>query len=57
MIARTYHWKFKVRETHLDTFGHMNHAKYLEIFEQARWELINEGGYGLKKIKEHVYCN
>jgi thioesterase III len=50
MIARTFHWKFKVLETHLDTFGHMNHAKYLEVFEQARWELINQGGYGLKKI-------
>ncbi len=45
-------WQFTVLETHLDTFGHMNNATYLQIFEQARWEFINERGYGLKKIIE-----
>lgn len=52
MFARTYDWTFTVLETHLDTFGHMNHATYFQIFEQARWDLINKGGYGLKKIME-----
>lgn len=45
-------WHFHVLETHLDTFGHMNHATYLQLFEQARWEFITERGYGLKKIIE-----
>jgi thioesterase III len=48
----TFHWYFIVRETYLDTFGHMNHATYLQLFEQARWEFITERGYGLKKIME-----
>ncbi len=43
-------YHFTVQETHLDVFGHMNHAVYLELFEEARWDLITVGGYGLKKI-------
>ena len=41
-----------VREHHLDTFGHVNNAVYLQIFEEARWEMVNRAGYGLAKIKE-----
>ena len=43
-------YNFQVQETHLDTFGHMNHATYLVIYEQARWEWITEGGFGLDRI-------
>lgn len=43
-------WSFQVLESHLDIFGHMNHANYLEMFEQARWEFITKRGYGLNKI-------
>lgn len=45
-------WHFQVLEGHLDTFGHMNHATYLQIFEQARWDLITNKGFGLKEITE-----
>jgi thioesterase-3 len=45
-------YRFKVLETHLDTFGHMNNATYLKIFEEARWEMITENGYGLNRIQE-----
>lgn len=41
-----------VQEAHLDSFGHLNNARYLELFEQARWDIINSNGYGLKKIQE-----
>ena len=39
-------------ERHLDTFGHVNNATYLEIFEQARWEWISSHGYGLERVQE-----
>ncbi len=45
-------WHFTVLETHLDTFGHMNHATYLQLFEQARWEFITARGYGLERVKK-----
>lgn len=48
----TFEYHFKVLETHLDTFGHMNHATYLVVFEQARWEFITEHGWGLDRIQE-----
>lgn len=41
-----------IRENHLDTFGHVNNAVYLQIFEEARWELVTKHGYGMDKIRE-----
>lgn len=41
-----------IHEGHLDTFGHVNNATYLQLFEQARWDWITRGGYGLAKIQE-----
>jgi thioesterase-3 len=47
-----YEYALTIREGHLDTFGHVNNAVYLELFEEARWELITRGGYGMAKIRE-----
>jgi acyl-CoA thioester hydrolase len=41
-----------IRESHLDTFGHVNNATYLQLFEEARWELITNNGYGLNMIRK-----
>jgi acyl-CoA thioester hydrolase len=41
-----------IRESHIDTLGHMNNATYLQLYEEARWQLITERGYGIEKIKE-----
>ncbi|MBI4721260.1 MAG: acyl-CoA thioesterase [Chitinivibrionia bacterium] len=30
----------KVRGFHLDLYGHVNNARYLEFLEEARWELF-----------------
>lgn len=40
-----------IKEHHLDTFGHVNNATYLEIYEEARWQFITDNGYGLEKVK------
>jgi acyl-CoA thioester hydrolase len=42
---------FVISEAHLDSFGHLNNARYLELFEQARWDLITERGFGLDVIR------
>lgn len=36
--------RFKIYETYLDSFGHVNHAKYLELYEQARWDWMESQG-------------
>ena len=51
MAHRVYEQTIVIREEHLDTFGHVNNARYLEIFEQARWDLITDNGFGLDYVK------
>src|SRR5580765_2700754 len=41
-----------ISETQLDSFGHLNHARYLELFEQARWDIISERGFGIDVIRK-----
>ncbi len=45
-------YRVKILEEYLDTFGHLNHANYLVLFEQARWDWITERGYGLQQVQE-----
>lgn len=42
---------FTIIESHLDTFGHVNNATYLKLFEEARWELFTARGFGLKDVQ------
>ena len=41
-----------VQETQLDSFGHLNNAKYLELYEQARWDFLHQKKYGIDMIRE-----
>ncbi|OJV96774.1 MAG: thioesterase [Gammaproteobacteria bacterium 39-13] len=52
MISTVFSYPLIIKETHLDTFGHVNNATYLTLLEEARWELITHNGYGIKKIQE-----
>jgi thioesterase-3 len=36
------HTEIKVRGYHLDFYGHVNNARYLEFIEEARWTLFDE---------------
>ena len=48
----SFQYKLLVRESHLDTFGLMNNATYLQILEEARWEFITRKGFGLREIQK-----
>lgn len=45
-------YELLIRESDLDTFGHVNNATYLRMMEDARWDLITGRGYGLRRIRE-----
>jgi acyl-CoA thioester hydrolase len=45
-------YRIKILETHLDFFGHVNNATYLQLFEEARWEMITLRGFGADKIQK-----
>jgi YbgC/YbaW family acyl-CoA thioester hydrolase len=47
-----FEYEVLIRESHLDTYGHVNNAVYLTLFEEARWEIITQRGYGFKKVHE-----
>jgi acyl-CoA thioester hydrolase len=51
MAHKVFEAPLSIREEHLDTFGHVNNATYLQILEQARWDLITDNGYGLDYIR------
>lgn len=50
---KIHEYKTEIRERHLDTFGHVNNAQYLMLFEEARWEMITSRGYGLKEVHKN----
>jgi thioesterase III len=52
MPSRDHEYPLLIIERHLDTFGHVNNATYLQILEEARWEWITAGGFGLARVKE-----
>jgi thioesterase III len=52
MLGSVHEYEIVIKEHHLDGFGHVNNAMYLQLFEEARWELITQNGYGLGKIME-----
>jgi acyl-CoA thioester hydrolase len=45
-------YKLLIRETHLDTYGHVNNATYLTMYEEARWDAITHRGYDFEKIHQ-----
>ncbi len=42
--------QFKIRSTQVDSFGHLNNAAYLEIYEWARWEWASDFGMELEEL-------
>jgi len=51
MLGPVHEYSIVIREHHPDTFGHVNNAAYLEILEEARWDLIARNGYGLEDVQ------
>ena len=52
MLGKMYYYPIRIKEVDLDVYAHVNNAKYLEFFEEARWDYINQNGYGYPKILE-----
>jgi acyl-CoA thioester hydrolase len=50
VLGTTHEYDLLIQEQHLDTFGHVNNATYLQLLEQARWDLVTRNGYGLDEV-------
>lgn len=53
MQSEKFSYRFQIKEQHLDSFGHVNNAEYLALYEEARWELITHNGYGIEEVKKY----
>lgn len=42
-----------ILEHHLDFLGHVNNAMYLQIFEEARWDLLTQMGFSVAEINRY----
>lgn len=47
-----FEYSLVIKEHHLDSYGHVNNATYLSLFEEVRWEAITSRGYGYQKVHE-----
>lgn len=55
MDFKVFTYKTQIKEYHLDTFGHVNNAVYLNLYEEARWDFITGENYGLDFVlKEKI---
>jgi acyl-CoA thioester hydrolase len=48
-----FEYEVLIREMHLDSFGHVNNAAYVMLYEEARWDFITKNGFGLDYILDH----
>ncbi len=55
--------RIKVRGYHLDLYGHVNNARYLEFLEEGRWSWVEDrgdlagfmkGGYGFSVVNINI---
>ena len=45
-FSKKFMYEFTVDESMLDEYGHVNNARYLSLFEEARWDILKKSGFG-----------
>ena len=48
--AIEFEYEVLIKEMHLDSFGHVNNAAYVMLYEEARWDFITKNGFGLDYV-------
>lgn len=51
-LGKIYRCSLQVRGYELDSYGHVNHAVYINYLEHARWMMLEAEGITLQKFKE-----
>ena len=50
---KEFEYKLMIKESHLDSYKHVNNATYVQLYEEARWEFLEQMGYGFHHIHQH----
>ncbi|MCB8998799.1 MAG: acyl-CoA thioesterase [Bacteroidales bacterium] len=48
-----FEYRFRVSDDLLDGYGHVNNARYLDLFERARWDILAKSGKGESWVHEN----
>jgi acyl-CoA thioester hydrolase len=48
--------RFTVRSYELDSFGHLNHAVFLNFFEQARFDALEACGWPIQRVLDRGWA-
>lgn len=51
MANKIFEYQVQIKESHLDSFGHVNNAVYVQLYEEARWDFITKLGFGMDVIQ------
>ncbi len=51
-ISRKFSYEFTVDQGLLDEYGHVNNARYLNLYEEARWDILEKSGYGQEMVRK-----
>ncbi len=52
-LNEVFEYEVVIKECHLDSFGHVNNAVYVQLYEEARWDFITKNGFGLEVIQRN----
>lgn len=52
MNSKKFYYKITIKDEHLDSYGHVNNAVYLQLLEMARWDILIQNGYSVESIIE-----
>ena len=50
--SRKFSYEFTVDQDLLDEYGHVNNARYLDLYEEARWDILDKSGYGREIVRK-----
>ena len=53
MSLRVFEYTFAVSKDLLDNYGHVNNARYLDLYERARWDILEKNGLGHEFLDSH----
>ena len=48
---KQFEYKFIVDKELTDEYGHVNNARYLDLYEDARWNILEQSGLGADMVK------
>jgi len=51
--GKSFEYSFVVTEDLLDGYHHVNNARYLDLYENARWHILEQSGLGREMVNKN----